>query len=79
VTEWKVDLHVMRSVEEGEQPVTCHSRLVESVDQEACCTLGTPAARRRDDMKDERASFLAKIRRHLRAASYWSPSAAIAP
>jgi len=79
VTEGHVDRHLERSVEEGEQPVADRSRFIEAVDQQAGCTLGAAAARRGDDVQDQRTAVLPEMRRHPRASSLWSWSAAIAP
>ena len=67
MAERQVDLHLGRAVEEAEQPVADHSRFVEPVDQDACAELGTSAARRRDDVHDQRTAVVPEMRRHLRS------------
>ena len=58
VTEGHVDRHLGRSVEEGEQPVADRAGFIEAVDQQAGCTLGAAAARRGDDVQDQRTAVL---------------------
>jgi hypothetical protein len=65
VTEIDVDFHLGGPVEEPEESVANASRLVESVDQDACRSLRTSAAWRRDDVHDERSRpVIPEMRRH---------------